>query len=237
MSDSRVDAAGLGDLPCYAHIAGRIAGTGLTCRGGFIPVSSDGLHNLLPGGVAAVVLVGDLGGRFWPKFAAERRDEADPLDNWSRRVLNAAARDLDALAIFPFDGPPHWPFQQWAMRAEGLQRSPIGPLIHPEVGLWHGYRGALLFDREIDLPAPGPAPCPCDRCDAKPCLTACPVGAFADGDFEVAACLAHVTAPDGAPCMSGGCLARRACPVGTRHTYAADYQAFLADGFVRAFAE
>ena len=37
------------------------------------------------------------------------------------------------------------------MRAEGLKPSPIGILMHPQFGLWHAYRGALLFDVEIEL--------------------------------------------------------------------------------------
>ena len=29
------------------------------------------------------------------------------------------------------------------MRAEGLKPSPLGVLVHPDFGLWHGYRGAI----------------------------------------------------------------------------------------------
>jgi hypothetical protein len=62
----------------------------------------------------------------------------------------------------------------------------------------------------VDLPAP-PAR-PCDSCAAKPCLTACPVAALTGAGYDVPRCHAHLDQPEGVPCMSGGCLVRRACP-------------------------
>jgi hypothetical protein len=214
-----------------AIITERIAETGLMVRGGFHPGPDDDV----PGAAKTLVLIGDVAGRLWPAFRAARRDEANPLDAWTRRVADAAAEDLGGQAVYPFEGPPYLPFQQWAMRAEGLRPSPVGPLIHPEFGLWHSYRAALLFDREFDL---GPAPVldhPCGECTDRPCLAACPVGAFGGAEFGLEACLAHLARSAGRACMTGGCLARRACPVGKAHEYGADHQAFLARGFVAAF--
>ncbi|PIW31195.1 MAG: ferredoxin [Rhodospirillales bacterium CG15_BIG_FIL_POST_REV_8_21_14_020_66_15] len=209
----------------------RIAATGLLVRGGFHPGGDDAV----PGNPATLILVGDVAGRLWPHFNAARRDEADPLDSWTRRVLDPAATDLGARIVYPFDGPPHHPFQRWAMRAEGLRPSPIGPLAHPEFGLWHSYRAALLFGRRIDLGPPPPADHPCDGCADKPCLGACPVEAFDGRGFSLPACLGHLRAPQGRPCMTGGCLARHACPVGAEHAYGADHQAFVAQSFLAAF--
>ena len=93
----------------------------------------------------------------WGAFAAspEAHDGLEhPLDRFSRRVIEALARDLGALALFPFGGPPYWPFQQWARRAEPVHPSPIGLLIHPRYGLWHSYRGALGFREALDIPEP-----------------------------------------------------------------------------------
>lgn len=217
----------------FAAIDARVRAAGLVPRGGFHPAPDDGV----PGAPATLVLAGDLGGAFWPRFRAEARDEPDPLDAWTRRVLGAAAADLGARALYPFDGPPYHPFQRWAMRAEGLKPSPVGPLMHPAAGLWHHYRGALAFSVHIDLP---PLPVPahaCDACGEKPCLSACPVGAFAEGrPFDLAACLGHLRADAASPCRTGGCLARRACPVAPSHAYGADQRAFIAAGFFRAFA-
>jgi NAD-dependent dihydropyrimidine dehydrogenase PreA subunit len=209
----------------------RIAATGLALRGGFHPAAEDAV----PGAPGTLILVGDQGGRLWPHFTANRRDETDPLDAWTERVLAPAAADLDARVVYPFGGPPHHPFQQWAMRAEGLRPSPIGPLTHPEFGLWHSYRGALLFARVIDLDPPSADAHPCDGCADRPCLSACPVDAFGENGFDLPACLGHLRSAEGGECMTGGCLARRACPVGADHAYGPEHQAFLARSFLAAF--
>ena len=77
-------------------------------------------------------------------------------------MIEALARDLGALALFPFGGPPFWPFQQWARRSEPVHPSPIGLLIHPRYGLWHSYRGALGFREALDVPELAAAPSPCE---------------------------------------------------------------------------
>ncbi len=179
-----------------------------------------------------VCLVGYRGGAIWPHFEHWRLEHParqDPLDAWSKAVIAPIARDAGGEAVFPSDRP--WqPFQQWAMAAEGLAPSPLGILIHPEFGLWHGYRGAILFGESIgalpglvdnaELNGGATAAHPCDACDDKPCLSACPVDAFVGGGFEVAACRAHLLTDAGAQgCMSAGCRARDACPVGRRYRY------------------
>ena len=108
------------------------------------------------------------------------------------------------------------PFLTWARRAGGwamFRRS--ASTSTRTYGLWHAFRAALLFERDPDLPAMAAAPNPCDSCRAKPCLSACPVGAFDGEGYDVAACARHLMAPAGDDCMAQGCLARRACPVGS----------------------
>ena len=117
------------------------------------------------------------------------------------------------------------------MRAEGLKLSPLGILMHPEYGLWHAYRGALLFDVEIDVPPLREVLHLCDLCVGKPCLKACPVEAYTASGFDHAACLAHVRSDGGSACMSGGCFDRNACPYGTEYRYARDQQAFHMEAF------
>ena len=219
------------EYPTYDAIARRIAATGLAARGGFHPGGEDGL----PGAARTLVLVGDLGGALWPRFSSERRDEADPLDAWTRRVLEVLAAEIGAAVLYPFDGPPHWPFQTWAMRAEGLKPSPVGPMMHPEFGLWHSYRGALLFEDDIPLPGAPAVIHPCDDCVERPCLSACPVEAFAGAAFALNACIGHQQSDMGEACRDGGCLARRACPVGAGHAYAPDHMGFLQAPFLKTF--
>jgi hypothetical protein len=214
----------------FDGLATALAVHGLIPRGGidFEP------GEMAPAGPAgppaqAVLLVGHAGSSIWPHFQAWRATQpaglADPLDAWSRQVIGAVAERFGARAVSPSDRP--WlPFQAWAMRAEGLRPSPLGLLMHPVWGLWHAFRGALLFDRPLGFP-PGPHSMnhPCDACAGKPCLKACPVGAHS-GSFDYQACLDHVRSPAGSPCATGGCLDRFACPVGSEHRYAADQQAF-----------
>jgi hypothetical protein len=141
-------------------------------------------------------------------------------------VIGALARDLGGAGLFPFGGPPWLPFQRWAQRAEPVFASPLGLLIHPEWGLWHSFRGAIALPGRLDLPEPPAAAHPCESCVGRPCLTACPVGAFRPGGYDVAACAAHIAAPAGADCMDQGCAARRACPVGAGHRYEAEAAGF-----------
>lgn len=177
----------------------------------------------------SVLLVGQAGAAPWPHFLAWRAERpdivADPLDAWSREVIGTVAGKLGARAISPNDRP-YQPFQQWAMRAEGLKPSPLGILMHPEYGLWHAYRGALLLDEEIDIPPPREAIHLCRLCDGKPCLNACPVEAHSETGFRRGACLDHVRSASGPVCRGEGCLARNACPYGTRYRYPAPVQAF-----------
>jgi hypothetical protein len=214
------------------------AEAGLLLRGGFACRPEDGVPALPDGRRAAsVVLLGNAGSSLWPAFAAspERRDGGkDPLDRWSARIIGALAVRFGAAALFPFGGPPYNPFQRWALRAEGLAPSPLGMLIHPTYGLWHAYRGALAFAEVLPLPPRADAPSPCDSCTEKPCLGACPVGAFDGTGYAVPACVKHLASGAGEDCMSGSCLARRACPVGQDDHYQAEQAGFHMETFLAA---
>lgn len=193
-----------------------LAEHGLIPRGGFSFADGETAPQGPSGRPArGAMLVGHGGGTAWPHFAAwlETRAEppAEPLDTWSREVIGAIAQRFSARAVFPFDKP--WlPFQQWAMRAEGLRPSPLGILMHPKFGLWHAYRGALLFDVEISIQAPGTPIHLCDVCDGKDCMNSCPAGAVSAADFDVEACGDWLRSDAGKPCRFGGCVARAACP-------------------------
>lgn len=215
----------------------RLAQHGLMLRGGFRPAPEDDVP-VLPGGAApaTLLLVGNAGPALWRSFSAspELGDGApDPLDRWTRRVLAAVAAEFDAVPLFPFGGRPHLPFQRWALRAEPVHRSPLGMLIHPEYGLWHAYRGALAFREPLVLEPRPQVPSPCDSCADRPCLRACPVGAFGQGGYDVAACRSHLAA-GAAACFESGCLARAACPVGRSYAYAPAQAGFHMRAFARA---
>lgn len=222
------------------NLAERLRPFGLVLRGGFHPAATDGVPPLGDGRPAtSLVLVGNVGrpegDPMWRAFAAARLDHPGdhPMNDWTRAAIDPLARSLGAEALYPFDGPPHLPFQRWAMKAEPVAPSPIGLLIHPVHGLWHAYRAALAFAERLDLPARESAAAPCDACVDRPCLSTCPVGAFTRKGYDVPRCAGHLDTPDGDDCMGLGCRARRACPIGHVATWEPDQARFHMAAFRR----
>jgi len=188
---------------------------GMIVRGGFPVTAESAAADGLPETARAVILIGNAGPAMGEVFAADRSDGGpNPLDRWTRRVVTPIAERMEATPLFPFEGPPYYPFVAWAKRADAVFSSPIGMLIHPDYGLWHAYRAALVFERDVVLPDRDDRPSPCDACAAKPCLTTCPVAAFQPDGYRVADCKSHIATPAGRDCLEEGCRARQACPVG-----------------------
>ena len=218
-----------------AAVNGAIERAGLAPRGALRLEDAERVGALAP--FRTLVLAGMIGARNWEAFedSPEAGDRArDPLDRWSRRLLDGVGRRFGAEAIYPFGGPPYWPFPSWATRAEPLWPSPLGMLIHREYGLWHSYRGALALREDL---APGAAPAgerPCDACPPRPCMSACPVGAFTAAGYDIARCREHLRGTEGRECLDGGCLARRACPVGRAWAHGPRQTRFHMRAFVAA---
>lgn len=246
-----------------------LAAHGLSLRGSWAVTPADPLLSLpaLPNGRAAsrVWMVGVIGSAFWPHFKASSFYSdglSDPLDRWSRAIGEELAAHFGGVALYPFDGPPYHPFQQWADRAEPTQASAMLLRIHPEHGLWHAYRFVLalpalqaepaVHSAAPDTPQANTAPehaAPalsavsatwhslpgglCASCSGQPCLQACPVQAYTGEAFVLQACASHLHSGQGAECMQRGCLARRACPVGAQLRYTPEHAAF----HMRAFTD
>ncbi|MGD0502069.1 MAG: hypothetical protein ABSD02_04970 [Steroidobacteraceae bacterium] len=219
----------------FDQLCHRAAEAGLAVRGAFHPKPGE-----LDGGFSpslTVVLLGFTGGLQWDHFA--RAPEAQdglphPLDRWSRRAIGSLAREFDAVDVYPSGTPAApLPFQRLALRCEPVHQSPIGLLIHPRWGLWHAYRGALLLPLLMELPPPASGVHPCASCQTQPCLTSCPVDAFRPGAFELGACVEHVLSDAGRECREHGCLARRACPVGSEFRYGDDQARFHMRAFLQ----
>ncbi|MGX9356509.1 ferredoxin [Roseobacteraceae bacterium S113] len=165
------------------------------------------------------------------KSAPEFSDgAADPLDRWSQRVIpELAAQNGAESHVYPFGGPPYQPFIRWSFESGETFSSPVGMLVHARAGFWISFRGALVFDRPLDKSHPEN---PCPPC-AKPCTTACPVGALAPGqDYDVPRCKAHVASAEGRDCKEGGCRVRRACPVSQSFGRAQEQSAFHMRAFL-----
>ncbi len=219
----------------FERLATEAAALGLACRGGFHPTAQDQVPPLAGVAAGTLVLFGSVGSLQWPFFAAAPEfgdGQADPLDRWSRRLLDELARRHDGKPLYPFEGPPWLPFQRWAQRAEPVHPSPLGILIHPRYGLWHAYRGALVLRARLALPPPARHPHPCESCADQPCLRGCPVDALRAGQTDAAACRDPLRAPRGAPCRLQGCAARRRCPLGAAYAPVAAQAAFHMQAFL-----
>lgn len=224
----------------YAEVAAAVATTGFLARGGFVPEPDEAVPAAPDGRPArCIVVVGNVGGAMWARFRAAETPGPDPLDRWTRDVLEPLAASLGAGFVHPSD-EPFQPFQRWAQRADDVWQSPIGLLIHAEHGLWHAYRGAFLFAEVLDgLPPVGGDVSPCVTCVGRPCLAGCPVDAFAAAGepggppaYDVAACAGHLRSGTEPRCLDGGCAARLACPVDADGRYGDDQMRF----HMRAFA-
>lgn len=214
--------------------AAQAAGFGVL--GAFHPDENDGAPEIDGAPAGAILLLALRAPDAWAVFAnsPEARDGAPhPLDRWSRRLGTRLAEELGATALFPFDGPPYYPFLRWAERTGQAWPSPIGMSVHSDRGLWFSARFALATPTALALP-PRTAAKPCDGCADRPCKTACPVDAFATGVYDVDACAAHLRSAEGGDCIERGCLARRACPAGRAFAPIPAQANFHMSAFLRA---
>jgi hypothetical protein len=221
------------DMMFEHPVLNAVRAEGFVPLGWFQPRTDDGVPNSGKNGAASfVILIGNAGPHMFARFARERIPGTDTLDDWCRAVLDPLAQTLGARAFYPFDTPP-LPFLTWARRSGAAHLSPLGLNIHPDFGLWHAYRAAFAFPVVFDFPAQVSAS-PCKTCATKPCLKACPVGAFDGHAYAVEACTDHIASPHGTDCMVDSCLARRACPVGRQYAYVPPQAQFHMRAFLAA---
>lgn len=219
-----------------------LAEYGLKIRGGFAPQNTDKVPTIKAySGSATLVLVGNIGSSIWQNFRDSQEfsdGKTHPLDRWSKRIGQQLASDFNGLALYPFDGPPYWPFLTWTQRAEGLNPSPLGLNFHPEYGLWHAYRFALLlpftFDEKVGIPRQVDLVFNCNNCSGQPCLHSCPVSAFDGKNYDTNSCANYLNNNLHASCNSHGCRARHACPVGQRFAYEPEQASFHMQAFLTA---
>lgn len=223
------------DAAWIAGLGDRLARAGFCLLGRFEPVPDDAVPAVRPGReTRAVLIVGSLSNALFELFrtSAEAADGLpDPLDRFTRRVLSALADGEGLGIVFPFDGPPHHPFQRWTLRAGSFSRSPMGVLAHRAFGPWAGLRAALLSVEPLTASADAGTDGPCPACHDAPCLSACPAGALSQSGYDVPRCLAYLRADPAAPCHDG-CLARHACPFGRSHAQSAAAGRFHMRSFV-----
>ncbi|ASP34873.1 hypothetical protein [Labrenzia sp. VG12] len=221
--------------PAAAALTEWLAAAGFLCLGGFnasddivLPPQTNGTP------AQSLLLIGSTGPSVWPKLSTspEAADGgADPLDRYTRRALTEIAAAEGLGVVFPFDGPPYHPFQQWAKRCGGFSQSPMGVLAHHEFGPWAGFRAAFLSGEHLKSEQGTGASGPCETCQDKPCINACPAGALSvETGYDVPKCRDHLSKSRDLDCWSG-CLARRACPFGGEHRQTPDIARYHMERF------
>ena len=187
-----------------------IHSAGLTILGELQVIDDDPV----PKEAQSILLLGPDEPNFWKIFkeSDEFKDrKANPLDRWSKRIIDNIAVKNDCSPLYPFGGQPYKPFFSWALRSGTVWSSPVHLAIHKDRGLFVSFRGALAINqiRKMDQRFKNP----CTKCPG-PCLSACPVNAFTESGYDVAKCKEHISGVDSRNCKSLGCNTRRACPVG-----------------------
>ena len=218
---------------------------GLLVQGEFYPEPDDKVpETRLDITTKTVLLVTSAGPKFWPVFrdSPEYRDSflglaSNPLDCWTEKMVNPIAEKISARAVYPFSGPPYFPFQSWGRRTRKSWASPLGISIVAKHGLWNAFRAALLFAERLPLPPKSSAANPCVSCHDRLCLTSCPVKAFSNSGYDVSRCASHLRSTEGFECLTKGCIARRACPVGQGYQYHPEQAEFHMRALIRPTEE
>jgi len=198
----------------------------------------DGALPILKSGIpaATLLLIGNAGSSIWDAFSQSPEyadDLTDPLDRWSTRLGNKLATEFSGEVLFPFTGPPFHPFSSWAKRANIAVSSPLGLSLHLDYGLWYGYRLALALPQPIKpVPALSNPINLCIDCSTKPCLNTCPVDAFNDGVYRYQQCVVFLSEHLDGECNKSGCIARHACPNGTKYRYEPEHAQFHMRAFI-----
>ena len=207
----------------YAGLQSSLQVQHLDIFGAFHPT----LLDQAPDGCKTLLLIGPYEPGFWDTFkvSPEFSDGLpDPLDRWSKRIITPWAIIRNATALFPSNVPPYAPFIAWAKRSGRAWPSPVGMLVHGHAGLFVSYRAAIAMPANITLPKTGTNPCVI--CKLRPCLTACPVKALSDSEYDVAACKGYLNGSNGKSCMESGCHVRRSCPAGKTYVRSSEQSAF-----------
>ena len=175
-----------------------------------------------------LVLLGNGGSDFWRALKQFGHQTDDPVDYFSRILVNRFVDDyLDSHQMLAKGHKMLWlypqtdyltPLQQLGEIAGWGHPSPIGNSINAQYGLWFAYRAAFLTTAELPLRQEPSQPSPCESCHDKPCISACPAGAVgAIGRFGLNSCIDQRLV-DNSTCADR-CLARLACPIAPEHRY------------------
>ncbi len=168
-------------------------------------------------GWPTLILLASTGSALWDAMsAAGWLDRADPVDSWCAAALAELRDALPGRAVFVFPSRSSVDVVALGRAAGWAHPTPLGLGMHPEHGLWVGYRGAILVDSALPERGIVAAPSPCATCVHTPCVTSCLGAAVEPGGLQIAACFGQRLVET--PCATR-CASRLACPVGALSRY------------------
>lgn len=166
-----------------------------------------------------LILLGHGGKQLWARVQAAGMAGEHPIDDYViqtvAQVFAGHFADNSYRIVYPGTAPVG--LQQLGSLAGWHHPSPFMVGIDCEWGSWFAYRAAILADTDFLPFLLVDRSHPCPTCSGRPCISACPAAAMADGGFALDKCLAY-RRQEGSACQFT-CLARSACPVGSEHRY------------------
>ena len=170
-------------------------------------------------GAETVLIVANAGRTLWPLFVAspEASSPEDPLDRYTRRVLDEASRPDARFALYSEqrDGE-YLPLVALARRAGLGTPGRVGVLLHPVSGPWLSLRAVVFVRERLARDEASTEPFdPCTGCPA-PCASACHGQVVGEVTVDIEGCY---RTPLTLPACATACDARSACVIGPEHAF------------------
>lgn len=170
-------------------------------------------------GEQQLILFGHGGRRLWDCVQASGIGGDNPIDDYSIQTISEwfaqHAPNRHYRILYPGKQPIG--LQALGQLAGWHHPAPFKVGIDGEWGSWFAYRAVVIAESNFRPDLAVDRNNPCQPCSAKPCISACPAAAMADGDFALGKCLDYRQQADSR--CAHTCLARLACPVGSEHRY------------------
>lgn len=169
-----------------------------------------------------LILIGHAGKTLWESIRTSGQASENPIDDFSTRTVEhwLAEQFPGARHTLIYPGNITTNLQTLGTLAGWHHPSPFMLGIQPEWGTWYAYRVVILTDTDLEPTTPLRSDSPCDRCQDKPCVSACPAEALSGNAFSLEECVSYRKLAS-SRCKTT-CIARISCPVGAAHRYCDD---------------
>jgi epoxyqueuosine reductase len=174
-----------------------------------------------------LILLGNGGGAFWRALKRQTIDSANPVDDFSLRLVKAFLNNEHPTCQYQVLYPADWlagmkvPLQKIGTIAGWHHSSLLKIGINAQWGLWFAYRALALTDMQLTTSERVTTQSPCETCASKHCIQACPASAISEqhdhNHYDHQRCI-NFRLEEESVCAET-CLARLSCPVQAEHRY------------------